>query len=235
MSSTKQIVMTLALATILAFGGFMLAFRAMASPERDTIASPTQTARITPSGFVVPTPMPSPSGGSRYDRGPHFGNRGKLANRWWIGMEIYERCGSRWEPPGNGRDRRCDAWDMGTGARDACIGGLNRRRLSRPGLLPGSDDGIAPPEDVSFKKDVRPILNARCVVCHGGVAGLYLNSYNSILRGNMDGPVIVPYDPASSRLIQVVSSGYMPLGGPPLTQAQVRTLSSWVTAGAPNN
>lgn len=88
---------------------------------------------------------------------------------------------------------------------------------------------------VSFKMEVQPIFNSRCVACHGGTAGLFLNNYENMLRGGMHGSVVIPGDPVSSRLIQYVSSGYMPAGGPPLTQAQIQTLVNWVAAGAPDN
>jgi mono/diheme cytochrome c family protein len=102
---------------------------------------------------------------------------------------------------------------------------------------PLPDDGSSPKtrEDVSFEVDIQPIFNTRCIACHGGTAGLSLNSYDNVLRGSMNGPVVISRDPSSSRLVQYVSSGYMPLGGPSLTQAQVQTLSNWVAAGAPNN
>lgn len=102
---------------------------------------------------------------------------------------------------------------------------------------PLPDDGNSPKtrEDVSFEADIQPIFNTRCVACHGGTAGLYLNSYNNVMNGSVNGPVVIPRDPSNSHLIQHVQSGYMPLGGPPLSQARAQTLANWVAAGAPNN
>lgn len=77
----------------------------------------------------------------------------------------------------------------------------------------------------------RPIFNTRCAACHGGTAGLFLDSYENVMRGGLNGLAVVPRDPSSSR----VGSGYMPYGGPPLTQAQAATLSNWVAAGARDN
>lgn len=88
---------------------------------------------------------------------------------------------------------------------------------------------------VSFKADVQPIFKARCVNCHGGAEGLYLDSYANVMRGGEHGPVIVPGNPAGSLLIQRVSNGTMPAGGPPLTPPQIQTLVNWVATGAPNN
>lgn len=88
---------------------------------------------------------------------------------------------------------------------------------------------------VSYKADIQPIFDARCVKCHGGVEGLYLDNYANVMRGGEHGPVILPNNPASSRLIQYVSSGYMPSGGPPLTQSEIQLLVNWVAMGAPDN
>jgi hypothetical protein len=55
------------------------------------------------------------------------------------------------------------------------------------------------------------------------------------MRGGTSGPSVVPGDLASSRLVQYVQSGYMPFRSPPLTQAEIQTLVSWVAAGAPDN
>lgn len=90
-------------------------------------------------------------------------------------------------------------------------------------------------DDVSYQADIQPIIDARCVFCHGGTQGLYLSDYASVMRGGRQGPVIIPGDPASSRLIRYVGSGYMPMGGPTLTQDQIQRLVNWVAAGAPNN
>lgn len=91
---------------------------------------------------------------------------------------------------------------------------------------------------VSFSRDVQPIFNQICVKCHGGddtKEGLSLKSYATVMQGSDNGPVIAPGDAANSLLIQQVLNGKMPKKGPKLLPAQIRTLSDWVAAGAPNN
>lgn len=88
---------------------------------------------------------------------------------------------------------------------------------------------------VSFSDDVQPIFTARCVACHGGTSGLYLNSYENVMRGGARGAEVVPGDPNNSRLIQYVNSRYMPFRNQPLTSVQLQTLVDWVASGAPNN
>jgi hypothetical protein len=91
---------------------------------------------------------------------------------------------------------------------------------------------------VSFKNDVEPILQNRCINCHGGTQarmGLAFDSYDSLMAGSNNGPVIIPGDPNGSRLIQLVQIGAMPKQGPKLTPDQVQILIDWILAGALNN
>jgi mono/diheme cytochrome c family protein len=120
---------------------------------------------------------------------------------------------------------------MGMDRCDWASGSWNGRIAQ---LMPEGDAAVSP-ENVSFSNDIRPIFNANCIACHGGTNGLYLTSYEDVMQGGVNGPVIIPGNPANSRLIWYVSDGYMPLGGPPLSAGQVQTLANWVAAGAPNN
>ena len=96
----------------------------------------------------------------------------------------------------------------------------------------------APAATVSFANDVLPILESRCVNCHGGdriEKGLSLRNYDEVMAGSENGPVIVPGDPANSLLVELVTNQKMPKRGPKLTPPQVQTITEWVAAGAPNN
>ena len=91
---------------------------------------------------------------------------------------------------------------------------------------------------VSFSADVLPIINSRCMNCHGGrniEAGLNLRTYEDIMAGSENGPVIIPGDGEGSLLIEVIVKQLMPKKGPLLTPVQIQTISDWVAAGAPNN
>ena len=91
---------------------------------------------------------------------------------------------------------------------------------------------------VSFANDVFPIIESRCVNCHGGdrtEKGLVLLSYADIMAGSDNGPVIMPGDPANSLLVELVTNKKMPKRGPKLTPPQVQIITDWVAAGAPNN
>ena len=96
----------------------------------------------------------------------------------------------------------------------------------------------APAAAVSFTNDVLPIIESRCVNCHGGdriEEGLLLRTYDEILAGSENGPVVVPGDVANSLLVELVTNQKMPKRGPKLTPPQVQIISDWVAAGALNN
>jgi hypothetical protein len=95
-----------------------------------------------------------------------------------------------------------------------------------------------------FTDEVRPLLKAKCLVCHGddpkGVkGGLDLRTRAAALKGGESGePAIVPGDPAKSPLFVSVTRPADGLQMPPkendkLTTAQVDLLKRWIAAGAP--
>ena len=98
----------------------------------------------------------------------------------------------------------------------------------------------APPQgaEASFSADVLPIFEARCQRCHGtgrADAGLNLATHADVMAGSDYGPVVVPGSAGTSRLVDVLLSGEMPLGGRPLDDYKIQTISDWIDAGAPGN
>lgn len=101
-----------------------------------------------------------------------------------------------------------------------------------------SSPGVAPSVQVSYANDVRPILESRCATCHMGEfvsEGLDLDTYESLLAGSQNGPVIVPGDAKDSLLIEKVTEGKMPKKGPRLTPNQIQIITDWINSGALNN
>ena len=93
---------------------------------------------------------------------------------------------------------------------------------------------------VDFERDVRPILQERCITCHGTsiqTNGLRLDDRDSALRGGYSGRAILPHQSAESPLIHRVASGRegfrMPPVGPGLTRHEVGVLRAWIDQGAP--
>ena len=62
-----------------------------------------------------------------------------------------------------------------------------------------------------------------------------MRSYDEILAGSDNGPVIVPGDVTNSLLVEMVTTLKMPKKGPKLTPPQIQIITEWVAAGAPNN
>ena len=89
------------------------------------------------------------------------------------------------------------------------------------------------PGKVDFTRDVEPLFQKRCYLCHGPqqqMSGLRFDQKESADR------VIQPGNSASSRLIQMVSGTQkkvMPPIGPRLTAAEIGMLRSWIDEGAP--
>ena len=91
---------------------------------------------------------------------------------------------------------------------------------------------------VSFANDILPIIESRCVNCHGGnrtEEGLNLTSHAKILAGSDNGPVVVPGDAVNSLVVEMVATQKMPKRGPKLTPPQIQLLSDWVSQGALDN
>ena len=106
-----------------------------------------------------------------------------------------------------------------------------------PGAAPQLS-GSAGSSDVSFSKDVMPILQNQCVNCHGGQKtekGLDMTSYNALMAGSQRGAVVIPGNASQSSFVRQVLNGNMPKRGQKLSAAQAQILQDWVNAGALNN
>jgi cytochrome c len=119
----------------------------------------------------------------------------------------------------------------------ATIGALAGVLGSAVGRAAG-DDEAAKPE--FYTQKVRPILEANCYRCHGGMnhrGGLSLATRAGILKGGKDGAVLVPGDPANSLLVKLIrheGPADDPMPMPPrakLSDAEIATVERWVRAG----
>lgn len=91
---------------------------------------------------------------------------------------------------------------------------------------------------ISFSNDVFPIIDNRCMNCHGGERieeGLNMTSYSGILAGSINGLIVIPGDPENSLFVEMVATQKMPKRGAKLTPAQVQIFSDWVAQGALDN
>jgi hypothetical protein len=90
-----------------------------------------------------------------------------------------------------------------------------------------------------FAKDVQPILQSRCVMCHSermAQNGVRFDDGDAALAGGYSGPVIIAGKSGESKLIVRVTGAQkaarMPPVGEPLTPAQIATLKAWIDSGA---
>jgi uncharacterized membrane protein len=109
--------------------------------------------------------------------------------------------------------------------------------------------GVAPKGTVSSKADpntfygarVQPIFAARCITCHGPdkrKANLRLDTYQGVMRGGKDGPVVRAGDAQASDLFRRITlpashDDFMPKGGKKaLSSDEVKLIELWIGAGA---
>jgi uncharacterized membrane protein len=92
-----------------------------------------------------------------------------------------------------------------------------------------------------YARHIHPILDAKCVSCHGASkeqAGLRLDFYDLLMKGGRDGAVVAPRNPDRSLLLQRVTLSpsdrhFMPAEGrTPLTTDEITVLRAWILAGA---
>lgn len=87
---------------------------------------------------------------------------------------------------------------------------------------------------VSFADDIFPILQSRCINCHGGdrtEEGLVMLTYDELMAGSDNGPVVTVGDAQNSLLAELVSTQKMPKRGPKLTPPQVQVIIDWINQG----
>lgn len=107
-------------------------------------------------------------------------------------------------------------------------------------------DSAQAAEQVSYRLDVFPILESRCVSCHkpGGdgfkASGLDLSSYEGLMKGTKHGPIVIAGDPVSSNLNVLIEGRAdpkvrMPHNQRPLLKLQQQIVHAWVKQEAKNN
>jgi hypothetical protein len=99
---------------------------------------------------------------------------------------------------------------------------------------------FAPAKPIDFNTQVKPILNKKCIVCHGGVrrqAELsFLFRADALGHTKSGKPAIIPGDPDHSEMIRRLTlkdpEDRMPYKHPPLTDAEIGILRDWIRQGA---
>ena len=98
-------------------------------------------------------------------------------------------------------------------------------------------DAAESPGKLSFEHDVRPVLKAYCLDCHGGESklqgGLDLRLKRFAVTGGDSGPAVKAGDASHSLLIQRMKSGEMPPGEKKVPADKIAVVEAWINAGAP--
>jgi hypothetical protein len=95
-------------------------------------------------------------------------------------------------------------------------------------------------DKIDFNTQVKPLLNQKCIVCHGGVKRLgdfSLLFRQDALANNKSGkPAIIPGDPDGSEMMKHITSNdpeeRMPYKQAPLSKNEINLLSQWIKEGA---
>jgi hypothetical protein len=93
---------------------------------------------------------------------------------------------------------------------------------------------------VNYSREIQPILNQRCLECHGPrkqESGLRLDRFADVIRGGDRGPAVIAGRGAESLLYRAVSRASedvdpMPPQGKPLTNEQIELIRRWIDEGA---
>ncbi|WP_435010267.1 PSD1 and planctomycete cytochrome C domain-containing protein [Tundrisphaera lichenicola] len=102
--------------------------------------------------------------------------------------------------------------------------------LFLPSMAARADDPL------TFERDVRPILKAYCLDCHGagdkpkGMLDLRLK--RTAEHGGESGPALVAGQPVESLLLERIREGEMPPGEKKVPKDQVAVIERWIASGA---
>ena len=95
-------------------------------------------------------------------------------------------------------------------------------------------------EPVDFNTQIKPIINEKCISCHGGVkknAGFSFLFEKEALRNTSEGtPAIIPGNAKKSRMIQRLHETdlelRMPYEKPALSKEEIDLFTRWIDQGA---
>jgi mono/diheme cytochrome c family protein len=97
------------------------------------------------------------------------------------------------------------------------------------GPLAVSPAAMPPEEGTTYTNAIGPLLTEQCGSCHGGIAGLSVTDYASLMSGALSGPVVIAGSPEESRIVEVQRDGHYAQ----LSEADLNLLIEWIAGGAP--
>lgn len=113
---------------------------------------------------------------------------------------------------------------------------MNRLLLFVLAVMCCNSSMLSAQEAPTFEKDVRPILKAFCLDCHGGGEELQgkldLRLRRFVLKGGESGAGMVLGKPGESLLIKRMKSGEMPPSEKKVSPEQIAIIERWIASGA---
>ncbi len=108
------------------------------------------------------------------------------------------------------------------------------------GILGGANLLAQEKPGVEFVRDIQPVLEAKCLSCHGPEmqeSGFRVDARSSLLKGgDSESPAIVAGNLGKSLLFERVTAtdpeSLMPPEGKPLTKEEIRLFKLWIESGA---
>lgn len=97
-----------------------------------------------------------------------------------------------------------------------------------PTATPGPTAAL-PAGPLTYSTGIGDIIVNRCGTCHGSMGGLSVRTYEDLMKGGVDGAVIIAGDAANSMLITKLADGKHPGNFDP---AELAKIIEWINAGA---
>ncbi|HJZ54054.1 MAG TPA: c-type cytochrome domain-containing protein, partial [Gemmataceae bacterium] len=94
-------------------------------------------------------------------------------------------------------------------------------------------------DPIDFSKDIAPIFENKCMVCHSGnvvESKFDMSTYAGVMKGGKRGPAVIPGKSAESNIFQFCSRQKKPIMPPkteePLSPHEVTLIKMWIDQGA---
>jgi formate dehydrogenase gamma subunit len=98
-----------------------------------------------------------------------------------------------------------------------------------PTLTPTVQTALPAVGELTWEGGIKDIFARQCGACHGQAGGFSVSDYSSVMKGGVNGPVIIPGNAEDSRLIRVVGEGDHP---GKFTDVELAVIQDWMNAGA---
>lgn len=132
----------------------------------------------------------------------------------------------------------CRPWSSGMMRPGEMMDRSRGQSAASPEVTPAPTATQGGPAQVSYRQQIQPLLDRECVGCHGGQAGLFMDSYDNLMAGGPAGKIVIPGDPGDSvlvRRIRGLSQPHMPPDGSNLASPEIDMIVTWIAEGCPNN